>query len=171
MTRIKKTRKAGDAAPKHAPRTKKSERVLARKKQDSGNKAGSRQNPEGSAAKGSQAAKDPRIGSKKPVALGTEVMASQAKVAKTKLTDEQRLLQLEEDPRLNQLLDMLEEGRDLSAADQQWLEQQLAKIETLMQKLGIEDLDETDIVSNDSDEALLDKFDTGLAQLQNYQKE
>jgi len=172
MTRIKKTRKAGDSAPKHAPRTKKSERVVARKKQDSGNKAGSRQNPAGSVtAKGSKTAKDPRIGSKKPVTLGAEVVTSQPKVAKVKLTDEQRLLQLEEDPRLNQLLDMLEEGRDLSAADQQWLEQQLAKIEALMQKLGIEDLDDTDIVSDDNDDALLDKFDAGVAQLQQYQKE
>ncbi|QUN05878.1 GTPase-activating protein [Shewanella yunxiaonensis] len=173
MTRMKKSRKAGDAAPKHAPRTKKSERVLARKKQDSGNKAGSRQNPAGSAsAGGSKTAKDPRIGSKKPVALGQIASESaQPKAAKVKLTDEQKLLQLEEDPRLNQLLDMLEEGRDLSAEDQQWLDKQLAKIETLMQKLGIEDLDEPVTDHSDSDDALLEKFDAGLEQLQQYQKE
>ncbi|MFQ6372850.1 Der GTPase-activating protein YihI [Shewanella sp. YIC-542] len=169
MTRMKKSRKAGESAPKHPPRSKKSERVIARKKQDSGNKSGSRQNPTGSQATAAAGknTKDPRIGSKKPVALGLVTPTSQQpKAVKVKLTDEQQLLHLEEDPRLNQLLDMLEEGRDLSPEDQLWLDKQLAKIEALMQKLGIDDLDEHQPEARHGDDDLLDKFDAQLTQLQ-----
>ncbi|MGI2856377.1 Der GTPase-activating protein YihI [Shewanella algae] len=169
MSRSKKTRKVGENNPKLAPRTKKSERAPARKKQDSGNKAGSRQNP--ATPKGQKRAgsdkQDIRLGSKKPVALDI----IKEKVAQPKLTDEQLLLQLEEDPRLNKLLDQLEEGRELAADDQQWLERQLAKIEKLMEKLGITDLDQADEAPSKghSDDELLEKFESGAELLKQYQ--
>lgn len=176
MTRIKKSRKAPSSAPQQAPRTPKSERVSSTKKRDTGNKSGSRQNPgkDKQGSSGQKANKDPRHGSKKPIALQLAPQAkAEPKVAKPKqpkLSDEQLLLQLEEDPRLNQLLDRLEEGRVLGAEDQRWLDEQLATIEALMDKLGISDFDEADVDYDDDDEeALLKKFESGADVLKQYQ--
>ena len=94
------------------------------------------------------------------------------KVKQPKLTDEQKLLKLEEDPRLNQLLDMLEEGRNLNDADQKWLDQQLNKIEALMIKLGISDELEDEVPAKskaDSDDDLFDRFESGAELLKDYQ--
>ncbi|GIU12090.1 Der GTPase-activating protein YihI [Shewanella morhuae] len=185
MSRSKKTRKGGENSPKLQPRVKKQDRAVAtgkRKEKESGNKSGSRHNeglilaqaPQQQAAK----KKDPRHGSKKPVALAIPVAAvtdkaTQPKVKQAKLTDEQKLLKLEEDPRLNQLLDMLEEGRDLNDVDQKWLDQQLNKIETLMVKLGISDDMDADVPSSPakslSDDELFDKFESGADLLKDYQ--
>ncbi|WP_188669282.1 GTPase-activating protein, partial [Tersicoccus solisilvae] len=105
-----------------------------------------------------------------PVALDI-VKEKVAQPKQPKLTDEQLLLQLEEDPRLNKLLDQLEEGRELAADDQQWLERQLAKIEKLMEKLGITDLDQADEAPSKghSDDELLEKFESGAELLKQYQ--
>jgi len=175
MTRIKKTRKGGENGPKRKPKEKKSEEIASSKrKRDSGNKAGSRHNegmlnkasPSGSGRKSSN---DPRHGSKKPVALALTDAKPQAKTKQPKLSDEQKLLALEEDPRLNNLLDMLEEGRDLSAEDQSWLDKQLSKIEALMEKLGIADIDEAPAQRPSSDDELLEKFESGAELLKDYQ--
>lgn len=181
MSRSKKTRKGGENSPKLQPRVKKQDRAVATgKRKETGNKSGSRHNeglilaqaPQQNAAQ----KKDPRHGSKKPVALAIPVVAETvqtAKVKQPKLTDEQKLLKLEEDPRLNQLLDMLEEGRDLNDADQKWLDQQLNKIEALMVKLGISDDMEDGAPSSPakslSDDELFDKFESGADLLKDYQ--
>ncbi|MGL5389985.1 MAG: Der GTPase-activating protein YihI [Shewanella sp.] len=182
MSRSKKTRKGGENSPKLQPRVKKQDRAVATgKRKETGNKSGSRHNealiqaqaPQQKAAQKN----DPRHGSKKPVALVTTVATTATataapKVKQPKLTDEQKLLKLEEDPRLNQLLDMLEEGRDLSDADQQWLDQQLNKIEALMIKLGIADeVDEPAPAKAKalSDDELFDKFESGAELLKDYQ--
>ncbi|WP_076413139.1 Der GTPase-activating protein YihI [Shewanella sp. UCD-KL12] len=177
MSHSKKSRKSNENAPKLAPRTKKSERVLAGKKQNSGNKAGSRHNANivGGNAGGSAAKKDPRHGSKKAVALDlpTKTIAPK-KEQGPKLSDEQKLLKLEEDPRLNQLLDMLEEGRELGQEDQKWLEKTLTQIEKLMERLGITEEDDLEQVVQStaaaSDDDLLDKFESGADLLKDYQK-
>lgn len=183
MSRSKKTRKGGENSPKLQPRVKKQDRAVATgKRKDSGNKSGSRHNeslilaqaPQQQAAK----KKDPRHGSKKPVALAIPAAvvtdkAAQPKVKQAKLTNEQKLLKLEEDPRLNLLLDMLEEGRDLNEVDQKWLDQQLNKIEALMIKLGISDDMDGDTPSSPakslSDDELFDKFESGADLLKDYQ--
>jgi len=176
MSRSKKTRKGGENSPKLQPRVKKQDRAVATgKRKDSGNKSGSRHNeslilaqaPQQQAAK----KKDPRHGSKKPIALAIPAAVVTDKAAQ--LTDEQKLLKLEEDPRLNQLLDMLEEGRDLNDVDQKWLDQQLNKIEALMVKLGISDDMDDDAPSSPakslSDDELFDKFESGADLLKDYQ--
>lgn len=175
MSHSKKSRKSNDNAPKLAPRTKQSERVLASKKQNSGNKAGSRHNAKlvGDKSGSATSKKDPRHGSKKAVALDlpTKVIAPK-KEQGPKLTDEQRLLKLEEDPRLNQLLDMLEEGKELPQSDQKWLEKALNQIEALMEKLGISEEDDLDHVVQTtaaSDDDLLKKFESGSDLLKDYQ--
>jgi len=175
MSHSKKSRKSNENAPKLAPRTKKNERVLAGKKKDTGNKAGSRHNSnlvggtQGSAAQ----KKDPRHGSKVAVKLDLPGKSNAPKKEKgPKLTDEQRLLKLEEDPRLNQLLDMLEEGKDLSEDDQKWLNKQLNTIEALMERLGITEEDDLEHVMKTtvaSDDDLLDKFESGSDLLKDYQ--
>ncbi|WP_133405331.1 Der GTPase-activating protein YihI [Parashewanella tropica] len=175
MARSKKTRKVGDSAPKNAPRTKKAERIVSKKKRKTGKASGNRHN-EVTLKKSSPTydpSKDPRHGSKKAIPLTVEPK-TETKVAKTasklpKMNDEQRLLSLEEDPRLNQLLDQLEEGRTLSAEDQQWLDIQLDEIERLMKKLGLDEQAEQAPAKVSDDDALFDRFESGADALQDYQ--
>lgn len=120
-----------------------------RDKKHSGNASGSRANPTTASQKGNggKPAKDPRIGSKKPIALGADVAAAKpvkpAKVTKPavekkpRLTPEEELAMLENDERLDTLLDRLESGDTLSAEDQAWLDQSLDRIDVLMEQLGI----------------------------------
>ncbi|CCP05113.1 Der GTPase-activating protein YihI [Erwinia amylovora] len=117
-----------------------------RDKKHSGNASGSRANPVTVSQKGdkSKAAKDPRIGSKKAIALGADaapikpVKAAKPAVAKKpRLTPEEELAMLENDQRLDALLDRLESGETLSAEDQAWLDQSLDRIDVLMEQLGI----------------------------------
>jgi len=93
--------------------------------------------------------KDPRIGSKTPVQLGVENVPV-TRPAKVKasipaaLTPEAELMLLENDERLDGLLERLEEGEALSKPDQDWVNATLDRIDTLMDQLGItyEDEDE-----------------------------
>jgi ribosome assembly protein YihI (activator of Der GTPase) len=53
------------------------------------------------------------------------------------LTPEEELAKLENDERLDALLDRLENGETLSAEDQGWLDASLDRIDELMEQLGI----------------------------------
>ncbi|WP_338559463.1 Der GTPase-activating protein YihI [Erwinia sp. E_sp_B04_7] len=121
-----------------------------RDKKHRGNASGSRANPVTTSQKsgGGQANKDPRIGSKKPVALGpataeTQPVKKTAKVAKpveekkVSLSPREELTALENDQRLDTLLNRLEKEETLSAEDQAWLDQTLDRIDVLMEELGI----------------------------------
>ncbi|PKH19151.1 Der GTPase-activating protein YihI [Enterobacterales bacterium CwR94] len=124
-----------------------------RDKKRSGHAAGSRANPVttgGKQGSGSAQKKDPRIGSKKPILLGAEAAAQEnigrakkadapkePKAPKVKLSPQEELAQLENDTRLDALLDRLEEGQTLSADEQAWLDQTLDRIDVLMEELGI----------------------------------
>jgi len=121
-----------------------------RDKKHRGHASGSRANPAASENNGGRQAssgKDPRIGSKKPVALiadGKTVTASVKKSEqkpsaekKARLTPEEELAKLENDERLDALLDRLENGETLSAEDQGWLDASLDRIDELMEQLGI----------------------------------
>ncbi|MCF1426478.1 MAG: Der GTPase-activating protein YihI [Shewanella sp.] len=180
MSRSRKTRKINENGAKFTPRSKKADRKIAIKKRDTGNKSGSRSNEgtlqqvSANGKSGSQA-KDPRHGSKRPVALVLPDQSQQPAAEKAqkpkqpRMTDEQRLLMLEENPRLNELLDMLEEGRDLPATDQKWLDKQLAEIEKLMEILGLSEEEDFTPTKSASDDDLLDKFESGLDVLKQYQ--
>lgn len=120
-----------------------------RDKKHRGNASGSRANPVVQKQKGSSAgdSKDPRIGSKKPVPLvadGTSskpskpVKASQpVEKKKPRLSPQEELTALENDERLDTLLDRLENGETLSAEEQAWLDETLDRIDVLMEELGI----------------------------------
>ena len=88
--------------------------------------------------------KDPRIGSKVPVALVVEAKPKakpQPKPkaeAKPRLSPEEELAKLENDERLDALLDRIDDGETLNAEDQSYVDQTLDRIDALMEQLGIE---------------------------------
>ena len=115
-----------------------------------GRKAGSRANPDANQNQSGAAAKktDPRIGSKKAVPLIVETVMNNApkakkaaqpvQDAKPKMTPEEELTLLENDQRLDALLDLIDDGKALSAEDQAYVDQTLDRIDVLMEILGIE---------------------------------
>ena len=116
-----------------------------------GLKAGSRQQVEqGSKGGNGKQAKDPRIGSRKPVVLIVEEKQSKPvapkpqKEKKLVMTPEQELASIENDDRLNDLLDRLDAGETLEAAEQAWVDQRVDRYQELMDELGIIDTDEDD---------------------------
>ncbi|WP_321150224.1 Der GTPase-activating protein YihI [Aeromonas jandaei] len=126
-----------------------------------GLKAGSRQQVEQQKGKSAgKQAKDPRIGSRKPVALIVEDKGSKSTVSKAVkekklvMTPEQELASIENDDRLNDLLDRLDAGEILEAAEQAWVDQRVDRYQELMDELGIIDNDddeETDEAFEESD--------------------
>lgn len=123
-----------------------------------GLKAGSRQQVEQQKSKSAgKQAKDPRIGSRKPVALIVEEKGSKSTVSKAVkekklvMTPEQELASIENDDRLNDLLDRLDAGETLEAAEQAWVDQRVDRYQELMDELGI--------IDNDDDEETDDAFE------------
>lgn len=142
-----------------------------------GLKAGSRQTveQETSGIKSGSGSKDPRVGSRKPVALVVEpakklVVAKPAKAAKTaeqiaeqqakqlQLKLEQELAAIENDERLNLLLDRLDDGLSVSADDEAWLDSRLARHQELLVALGMDDEDDDDEAEPTSPDDLLQRF-------------
>ncbi|MCL2896955.1 Der GTPase-activating protein YihI [Brenneria tiliae] len=123
-----------------------------RQKKHRGRVAGSRAQEAGPAnnSAGQRKVADPRIGSKKPVALGAQAKdVAQPRpavpVAKpVAISPEEELALLENDARLDELLDRLDSGETLSAKDQSWVDETLDRIDILMEQLGIELGDDED---------------------------
>ena len=137
-------------------------RELKRKRKHKGLPSGSRfNNTDNNKNNNTQkAVKDPRIGSKTPIALvvdtniNTTKVVKQPKSKKTILSPQQELEQLENDPKLDMLLDLVEQNGKLTKEQQTYLDSRLNRIDELMQELGytdddFEDLDDgkEDIVS------------------------
>ena len=105
--------------------------------------------------------KDPRIGSKVPVALVVEAKPKakpQPKPkaeAKPRLSPEEELAKLENDERLDALLDRIDDGETLSAEDQRYVDQTLDRIDALMEQLGIELGDDEDDEEEEKKEDIL----------------
>lgn len=122
-------------------------RELKRKRKHKGLPSGSRFNgPDNNQNKKStNTIKDPRIGSKKPISLlQTNDSSIKNKVnqpQKTKLTPQQELEQLENDTKLDHLLNLVEQGKTLTDDQQSYLDNKLDRIDQLMKQLGIEDDD------------------------------
>ncbi|QIQ21726.1 Der GTPase-activating protein YihI [Zophobihabitans entericus] len=91
---------------------------------------------------GGKAALDPRTGSKTPIPLIADgkVSTTKAKPAaeKVKLSPMEELTQLENNTKLEQLLDRLEQGESLSTEEQRYVDRSLDRIEVLMEKLGLQ---------------------------------
>lgn len=118
-------------------------RELKRKRKHKGLPSGSRFNGKQNNKKTSNIIKDPRIGSKKPISLVQTddpiIKVNQPK--KVKLTPEQELDQLENDTKLDHLLDLVEQGKTLTNEQQSYLDNKLDRIDQLMKLLGYEDND------------------------------
>ena len=104
-----------------------------------GLKAGSRQQVEQPKSKsGNSQSKDPRIGSRKPVVLVVDdkqkkpAAPKAVKEKKLVMTPEQELASIENDDRLNDLLDRLDAGETLEAAEQAWVDQRVDRYQELM---------------------------------------
>ena len=93
--------------------------------------------------------KDPRIGSKVPIPLivenkiDTKPMVAKP-ATKPRLTPEEELSKLENDERLDALLERLDNNDVLDKEDQTYVESMLDRIDALMTQLGIELDDEDD---------------------------
>ncbi|MGM3173846.1 Der GTPase-activating protein YihI [Dickeya lacustris] len=124
-------------------------RARKRQKKHRGHVAGSRAQGTGNKKQNASSgqASDPRIGSKKPVPLlpeGAALPVSRPVVAEeqiVRLSPQEELDKLENDPQLDALLDRLERGETLSAKEQSWVDETLDRIDILMEQLGI-DLDD-----------------------------
>ena len=157
MTRIKKNRAPGQTgARKSSQEAIQESKARKRKAKRKGLPPGSRHNVAGSAAQqGKDLAKDPRLGSKKPIPLVVEskktTSAASDKVreiarvtpvediAGELLSPEQELEQLESNERLNALLDDVDAGKPLGKEDAAWLDKTLARHQQLLEQLGLLD--------------------------------
>lgn len=166
--------KQSQSAPKGSTKTVKPKRKTRadlnieardrkRQKKHRGNASGARTNVESGSdknGKGGISPRDPRIGSKTPVPLIVEnnKPVAAAKVAKPKepippKQDPQKELELlEQDERLNQLLDEIDEGKTLAAEDRAYVDNTLDRIDELMSVLGIDLGDEDDDLLDGDDE-------------------
>lgn len=147
MSRNKKSRSGGGTADVIVVRNRTQSdvdgRQLKRDKKRKGLKTGSR-NAEVKSQKGSVASqnRDPRLGSKKKIPLIVEAVKKPTKVER-RINAEKELEMLETDAQLNVLLDRIDEGENLGAGLQKYVDEKLARIEVLMKQLGIyeEDLE------------------------------
>ena len=130
-------------------------------KKHRGNAAGSRATGSNGASGSNKQKqqKDPRIGSKKPIALGVTdapvVKQPKPKSEKPMLSPQAELDLLETDERLDALLERLEAGETLSAEDQSWVDAKLDRIDELMQKLGLSYDDEDDEEEDEKQEDMM----------------
>ncbi|ERT13936.1 Der GTPase-activating protein YihI [Photorhabdus temperata] len=120
-------------------------RERKRQKKHSGNPAGSRHKEQSSDKhQAGRKPHDPRLGSKVPVPLivgetPMKPVAAKAKAeTKPRLSPQEELAMLENDDRLDALLERLENGEKLSEEDNVYVDATLDRIDTLMEELGIE---------------------------------
>lgn len=126
-------------------------RLLKKKRKHKGLASGSRFNQSEENQKSTQKQpQDPRLGSKAPIALVIEESTVKSKPVEIKkekktLTHEEELHLLENDAKLERLLDRVESGETLTKAEQNYLDKQLDRIDELLNILGYnEDADEDD---------------------------
>ena len=185
MSRSKKSRKPGRIKPSSAPKNIAIEDKEPRARKKSGNKAGTRQEVAKQVKKtaNTEHAKDPRIGSKKPIDLGVKTKATNkpvvkkapiAKVAAVRVVESaeidreallQELFEIEHNEELQDLAIKADMDETLTAEESDRLEQSFTRYTELMDILGIEESDEEsdeDLEDDiDDEEALWDKFDDG----------
>ncbi|MEK9499181.1 Der GTPase-activating protein YihI [Photorhabdus sp. P32] len=122
-------------------------RARKRERKHSGNPPGNRyQEQGGDKHQSGKQQRDPRLGSKVPVPLivGEQpikpVVANKVET-KPRLSPQEELAMLENDDRLDALLERLENGESLSKEEHDYIDSTLDRIDALMETLGIK-LDE-----------------------------
>ncbi|MDN3608700.1 Der GTPase-activating protein YihI [Vibrio ostreicida] len=178
MSRNKKSRSGGSNADVVVVRNRTQSdvegRLRKKDKKRKGLKTGNR-NSDSQESNGyvSGQKRDPRLGSKKKIPLVVEVNKKPNKAAR-RASAEQELEMLENDAQLGVLLDRLEQGENLGAGLQKYVDEKLERIEILMKQLGIyeedseqieEEIDVDDVVPTKvaakkpaTDEELLSQF-------------
>ncbi len=165
MTRIKKNRTEKSIGAAKKPLLKQSERAKEfSKKKGKGRPSGAKANIDGAKSNKNRSSNgsnsdehDARVGSKKAIELVLQTTAKNLEpklVAKKnkiepKLSIEQQLAQVENDERLNALLDALDDDIAISEKDQAYIEHQTAKHQKLIAL--IDDANEDDESSADDD--------------------
>ncbi len=185
MSRTKKSSTAGNSEEKYTgPRKESSSqaqeaRNKKRKSKLKGNKAGARNANESKQTQqksAKQAVNEKRIGSQKAVPLVIAEKAPvetpkvqhqpKAKVIKSqapaKLSPEKELALIENDDRLNELLEQLDNDETVSQIDQSWVNKQMQRHQEIMKELGW--LDE------DGEEDLLQQFEDAGSALNEFKK-
>lgn len=170
MTRIKKSRTTGPIGSRHKPAAEARqtrERPVETKKKGAGLKSGSRNAPVQEKPQHSgQTNKDPRHGSKKPIALhGNESeqqllqqmadfkpKAQLAKVKIAPLAPEQELAALEQDEKLLALVERVENGEILTGKDAKYFNSKTARHAELLTLLGLDDTEDSDETEQDTAE-------------------
>jgi ribosome assembly protein YihI (activator of Der GTPase) len=148
MTRQKKSRKPGPLAPSAKPkamleRKTPEDRVYAGK----GRKPGSRLNVKKPATNTTKApaSLDPRHGSKQPISLlKPEQAVALATAAQQRAAAEAELAKLEQDSRLHELLQRLENDENLTDAELSYVDKRSERFEQLAELLGLEVDDDDD---------------------------
>ena len=183
MSRTKKSRTAGNSEPgftgkrKETSSTAQEARDRKRKAKLKGNKAGARNANESKQTQqknARHALNDKRTGSKKAVSLtGKEEvkvevpkknLEPKAKVIKStvenKISPEKELQQIEDDQRLNDLLEQLDHDEHVSQEDSSWVDKQMARHQQLMKQLGwLDENGEEDLIQQfESASSALDEF-------------
>lgn len=145
MSRNKKSRKPGSTGDmdlivvRNRNESDVEGRLRKKLKKRKGQKTGSRHSMANEQRSGAKAEKrDPRIGSKKKIPLVVEAKKKPSKQER-RLSAEQELAMLENDGQLNVLLDRIENGENLGAGLQRYVDEKLDRIEALMQQLGLLD--------------------------------
>ena len=77
-----------------------------------------------------------------------------------KISAEKELTLIENDERLNDLLEQLDNGDEVSQADSLWVDQQMQRHQTLMKELGWLD--------NDGEEDLIQQFESASSALDEF---
>lgn len=178
MTRAKKSRGSGQIGIRHKPAAEarlSRERPVETKKKGAGLKSGSRNSQEQTkqTPASGKSNKDPRHGSKKPIALIPDAaeqkllqqdvnFAPKAQLSKAKavtLPPEQELAQLEQDERLLALVDRVEQGEILTGKDAKYFNSKTARHAELLTLLGLDQQADADEPEEDDPLSRLEKTD------------
>jgi hypothetical protein len=149
MARVKKSRKIGQiGAPKEswAPKKRK-ESQAGKPKSHKGNPSGTRNSELTTSGpqNGQRQSTDPRIGSKKPIPLVVETKADKPKPAKPKyFSPAEELQAIEDDSRLDTLLDQLDQDKKINRDDKAYMDSTLARHKVLCELLGVGDAEQKD---------------------------
>lgn len=175
MTRKKKTRSEKSIGAAKKPLLKQSERIKDNsKKKGKGRPSGAKANIDGVKVKKTRSSNnsnsgqdDIRIGSKKAIELAPQASPKnlQPKVvvkkvkAEPELSIEQQLAQVENDERLNKLLDAIDDGIEISVKDQAYIDHQTAKHQKLMALVNDDESEEVEDKKEDWEEIDSSEFD------------
>lgn len=187
MSRSKKSRTSDGSEPKFNGQRKESStqaqeaRDKKRKSKLKGNKSGARNATESKLTQKNNAKQiinGKRIGSQKavPLIIGEKPPENKVKAqvkmqlpaqekalkkeVKVKLSPEKELALIENDERLNDLLEQLDNGESISQTDQSWVDEQTQRHQQLMKELGWLD--------DDGEEDLLQQFEDASSALDEY---